>query len=46
MAAENLSDSILIEFGTRRFLKLLIMNQKSKLRNSKWRIQYGGRKFK
>ena len=45
MVAENLSDSIFIKFGTWRFLKLLFMNEKSKFLNSKWRIQYGARKF-
>ena len=35
-----------LKFGTRRFLGSLITNPSSKLTNTKWRIQYGGQKWK
>ena len=35
-----------LKFGIQRFLGSLITNPNSKLRNSKWRIQYCGRKCK
>jgi len=46
MADENSGKStILIKISIQGFLKLLITNQLSNLRNSKWWIQYVGRKF-
>ena len=46
MADQNVK-SYLIEiiFGTREFLTTLITNLSWKIRNSKWRIQYGGQKY-
>ena len=47
MAGENAKNYLVgIIFGTQKFLVLLITNPSSKFRNSKWRIQYGGRKSK
>jgi len=46
MAGENFEKStIFIKISIQGFLKLLITNQLSDLRNSKWWIQYVGRKF-
>ena len=45
-ATENfLSDSISMKFRSRRFLRMLITNLDWKSRNSKWRFQYGHRKW-
>ena len=35
-----------MKFGTLGFLRSLIVNPNSKFRNTKWRIQYGGPKYK
>ena len=35
-----------LKFSMREFLRLLITNPNSEFRNSKWRIQYAGRKCK
>jgi len=46
MADENFEKStIFMKINIQRFLKLLITNQLSDLWNSKWWIQYAGRKF-
>ena len=47
MADENTKNGLIwINFGTYGLFRLLITNLNSKFRNSKWRIQYGGQKYK